>query len=64
MISDVLATSKFGLGAKLKTAYFTFVRIMTAVIVMAFGDLSHVLTFKFEPIEIKQPKNLSDSCIK
>jgi hypothetical protein len=61
---DVLAISKFGLAAKVKTVYCTFARIMTAVIVLAFVDLSHLLTFNFEPIEIKQPKKLSDRCMK
>ncbi len=49
--------SKFGLGAEVKTVYYTFARIVTAVIVLVFGDLSHVLTFRFEPIEIKKKIN-------
>ena len=61
---DVLAISKFGLAAKVKTVYGTFARIMTDVIVLAFVDLSHLLTFNFEPIEIKQSKKLSDRCMK
>jgi hypothetical protein len=61
---DDFVTSKFGLEAKVQTVYCTFARVVTAVIVLAFGDLSHLLTFKFEPIEIIQPKKLSDRCIK
>ena len=64
VISWWWATPKFGLGSKVQTVYCTFARIVTAVIVLAFGDLSHVLTFKFEPIEIKQPMKLSDTCMK
>ena len=61
---DVLAISKFGLAAKVKTVYGTFARIMTDVIVLAFVDLSHLLTFKFEPTEFKQQKKLSYMCMK
>ena len=57
-------TSKFGLATRVITVYCTIARIVTAVIVLAFGVLSHLLNFKFPPIEIKQPKKLSDTCMK
>jgi hypothetical protein len=45
--SVILSTSKFGLWSKVKTVYCPFARIVTAVIVLAFGDLSHLLTITF-----------------
>jgi hypothetical protein len=39
------------LAAKVKMVYCAFARIVTAVIVLAFGVLSHLLTFKIGPIE-------------
>ncbi len=50
---EVLTTSKFGLVSKVQTVYCTFARIVTAVIVLAFGVLSLPTTFTIGPIEIK-----------
>jgi hypothetical protein len=57
-------TFKFGLATRVKTVYCTIAKIVTAVIVLAFGVLSHLLIFKFQPIEIKQPTKLSHRCMK